>query len=534
MFSSVKLKLWRFYLRIKKRNIENFVIERIECQGLEKSTEQLIVLAGWYHFSKSKVAPSLAVIVDDGLYKPLSVNIRRYDVQRTYGSTQYPNGFSISFLVKASATEVVVVNELSDSELYSRKIADIPIKTVVDPIGKSEISWVAKIPMDVRTKLAEKHQNDGYLVGAYTSNQMIYDLLKYFCRPTQQKEGYNIISYVSGTFGVAEAGRAFIDYQIKKNIPIALFDYCASWHNSISRQEEEKYISLYFQSFIYDTNIFLIDIHEAQRIKEVVPELFENKRSVTSFWWEFETGFEKNIPVLNQFDEVFVFSEFILNILAKAKRRKFAITKIAYPFYENWSLESDKSVLAKQYNLEGEFLFFFNFDFSSSYARKNPLASLKAFYQEFQHQDNAMFVYKVSSADRHRDAYGEFLDSINQYNLQNKVLVIDDSLTKNEFMSLLNTMDCYVSLHRGEGLGLGILEALALEIPVIATNYGGNTEYMDHPLAHPVNYKLVPCVDDFHLYADVKKWADPNIDQASIIMREIYENVMEVKLTNQG
>jgi len=55
-------------------------------------------------------------------------------------------------------------------------------------------------------------------------------------------------------------------------------------------------------------------------------------------------------------------------------------------------------------------------------------------------------------------------------------------------MSLLNATNCYISLHRGEGLGLGILEALALRKPVIATNYGGNTEYMDNPLAYPVNY----------------------------------------------
>jgi glycosyltransferase involved in cell wall biosynthesis len=90
-------------------------------------------------------------------------------------------------------------------------------------------------------------------------------------------------------------------------------------------------------------------------------------------------------------------------------------------------------------------------------------------------------------------------------------------------MTLLNAMDCYISLHRGEGLGLGIVEALALNIPVIATNYGGNSEYMNNPLAMAVPYSMIPANDDYPPYKHVKSWADPDIGAAKKFMRTVYK-----------
>ena len=68
------------------------------------------------------------------------------------------------------------------------------------------------------------------------------------------------------------------------------------------------------------------------------------------------------------------------------------------------------------------------------------------------------------------------------------MLFINDHLSKNEFMTILNSCDCYISLHRGEGLGLGMMEAMSLGKPVIASRYGGNLDFMNDE-----NSLLVDC-----------------------------------------
>jgi len=82
-------------------------------------------------------------------------------------------------------------------------------------------------------------------------------------------------------------------------------------------------------------------------------------------------------------------------------------------------------------------------------------------------------------------------------------------------MSIMNACDCYISLHRGEGLGLGMLEAKSLGLPVIATGYGGNVDFMlNQPKCYLVDYKIVSAHDDYFPYRDVTKWAEPDYDDA--------------------
>jgi len=79
-----------------------------------------------------------------------------------------------------------------------------------------------------------------------------------------------------------------------------------------------------------------------------------------------------------------------------------------------------------------------------------------------------------------------------------------------------------VSLHRAEGLGLGMLEAMLLEKPVICTNYSGNLDYAKEDHACLVPYKLIPVLEDQYLFYKGQVWADPDIDQAAGSMKKLY------------
>jgi len=349
-------------------------------------------------------------------------------------------------------------------------------------------------------------------------------LIRCLSRPRKQIEGYNVFGYFSKYMGQAEVARAFTDSLIKGGEDIALFDFYSGTHNTITRKPDLKYRKNYFRSFKYRSNVFFIDLKVLKRLRNQIPKLFQNKHNIVAFWWEFESGFEDRIPVLNEFDEVFVFSDFIKDILNAIECKQFEITKIDYPFYRNWEIEEESSIVRSRYNLDEKFSFFFNFDFYSSYNRKNPEAILKALFEEFPDEENVVFVVKTSNNKGFEDKEKRFTSLVQDYGLGERVIIINNQLTRNAFMTLLNAMDCYISLHRGEGLGLGILEAFALNKPVIATNYGGNTGYMNNSLGYPIPFKLVPANDDYIVYNKVKEWAEPDNISARKKMREVYRN----------
>jgi glycosyltransferase involved in cell wall biosynthesis len=328
--------------------------------------------------------------------------------------------------------------------------------------------------------------------------------------------------------GQGEVARAFVDDLIEADEKFVLLDFYDNLHKLIPCQEENKYRKYYFKKFKYGTNIFFVALDLLKIVKNKISFVFKNKYNIVAFWWEFESGFEERIPILNGFDEVYVFSDFTRNILNSIENRNFKVTKIKYPFVKNWIIEEEPVAIKKRYDLEGKYCFFFNFDYLSGYNRKNPEAVISALAQEFPDEKKVVLVVKTNNSHRFEEKKTRFLSKVKILGLTERVIIIEDPLSRNGFMTLFNAMDCYISLHRGEGLGLGILEALSLNKPVIATNYGGNTEYMDNPLAFRVPYSLISAKDDYVPYVNVKQWAEPELKTAKKYMRAVFSTSMEL------
>ena len=84
--------------------------------------------------------------------------------------------------------------------------------------------------------------------------------------------------------------------------------------------------------------------------------------------------------------------------------------------------------------------------------------------------------------------------------------------------------DCFVSLHRSEGFGLPIAEAMALGKPVVATYWSGNVDFMDESCAGCVEFKIRKLGQDFGTYDAHQQWAEPNIESAARWMRKLYSD----------
>src|SRR4029077_21261732 len=92
---------------------------------------------------------------------------------------------------------------------------------------------------------------------------------------------------------------------------------------------------------------------------------------------------------------------------------------------------------------------------------------------------------------------------------------------------LFASADCYISLHRSEGLGLGMAHAMYLGKPVIATNYSGNLEFMNSDNSLLVDCTMTELNEDSGPYERGTRWAEPNVEHAANLLRWLYDHRAE-------
>src|SRR5205807_7460447 len=147
---------------------------------------------------------------------------------------------------------------------------------------------------------------------------------------------------------------------------------------------------------------------------------------------------------------------------------------------------------------ERQFLFLWMGDMYSELARKNPLGVINAFKQAFpEENERAGLVLKINNADSihaDREALASIKQEIAGYR---NIYLMDRNMTRSEVDALLAASDCFISLHRSEGFGLGPAEAMSLGKPAILTNWSGNTDYMTPDNSIGIDYQLIP-VDKQH------------------------------------
>ena len=167
------------------------------------------------------------------------------------------------------------------------------------------------------------------------------------------------------------------------------------------------------------------------------------------------------------------------------------------------------------------FLFLFVFDYMSTTQRKNPVGLVEAFRGAFTPQDGAHLLIKTINAPLRPLAEEELLWACHG---RDDIHVIDRSLTGPERDALMAACDCYVSLHRSEGFGLTMAEAMSIGKPVIATGYSGNVDFMTAENSYLVDYDIVRVGPDCEIYPADGEWAEPDLQQAARVMRSVYDD----------
>jgi len=171
---------------------------------------------------------------------------------------------------------------------------------------------------------------------------------------------------------------------------------------------------------------------------------------------------------------------------------------------------------------ENAFLFHFSFDFLSYPHRKNPWACIAAFQRAFPSRGEPVgLVVKTMRADQRSPAWRRLLKACGD---DPRIVLIDRTMARGEIIGLMGCTDAFVSLHRAEGFGRGLAEAMLLGRPVIATGWSGSADFVTAETGFPVDYRLTAVRAGQYPGGEGQRWAEPSVDHAAAQMRRIYED----------
>jgi len=246
--------------------------------------------------------------------------------------------------------------------------------------------------------------------------------------------------------------------------------------------------------------------------------------AIGAWYWEFETLSPELIEHVGRVDEIWAPTTFVERSLGQYTSKPISIVPTIVPVFE---ASAERTQMRQRWGLDAdEVVFLFTFDFNSSIVRKNPLGVVDAYRRAFgSHGSGARLVIKAINLVNSALFESDLRDAVESVG----GVLIDERLSQQELGDLFHCADVYVSLHRSEGFGLGMAEAMAIGKAVIGTAYSGNVDFMNGANSCRVGYRLRSITPDDHRYSQAVGTvyrpgflcAEPDVDQAARWMRAL-------------
>lgn len=336
-----------------------------------------------------------------------------------------------------------------------------------------------------------------------------------------QAFGVNLYGYAYGELGIGEDIRQMAVALQSQGIPVCILNFQPG--SNIS-QADRSADSLIVTEPRYGINIFcMTGIETTRYVCEKGLSALEGRYNIGLWPWELPDWPESCRHAYACVDEIWGISEYT------AHAHRHAAPRPVMPM----SLPVELGAVGEQtrgdFGLpENPFLFYFAFDINSNAARKNPEGLIEAFQKAFptENQDQVGLVLKIS----HPETSCKLWSKIRKIAKRDKrIRIVEKTLRRPELLALFKACDCLVSLHRAEGFGRCIAEALLLDKQVIATGFSGNLDFCHEPRVALVRHSMRALTAKDYMWGEGQSWAEPDLDHAAELMRSIWKNPRETR-----
>lgn len=326
-------------------------------------------------------------------------------------------------------------------------------------------------------------------------------------------EGVNLIGLAFGELGIGEDVRMAAESCLAAGIPFKILDV----HRGDGPRQADRSMAAHVVADVgelpYRINLFCLTGFETVRVyAEWGEALFAGRYNIGWWPWELPVWPSRWARAFDVIDEVWAATRFTETMFKAATRRPVVHMPMAV------SVDRMRKVPRKALGLPSRrFLFLFIFDFNSYLARKNPMAVIDAFQLAFPADEGAKvgLVFKTMNSKAGHPAWQAFVE---RCSADERIVLIQQTLAREDVLGLIDACDAYVSLHRSEGMGRTLAEAMLLGKPVIATDFSGNTDFLTANAGYPVKWsrKTVDVGDyPFITASDAAYWADADVAHAA-------------------
>lgn len=334
--------------------------------------------------------------------------------------------------------------------------------------------------------------------------------------------GINVAGHINGDFGLAEGVRSTLKAMESTDIPFVMNDLPII----TSPRSNTTYTNFspdnpYPVNLVHTNPNWVYQGYYGRVFPLFGPEYFPHRYNIGFWFWELPQFPKEWEFAFDLFDEIWAASKYTAESIAAVS----PVPVIKIPLTVD--LPQPK-LTRKDLNLpENKFIFLFVFDFGSSFHRKNAMGTIKAFQNAFDKSSEDVLLIIKFTGSEHFSKQREELDALLEG--WSSIKIIDRHLPREEVLALLNNCDCYISLHRAEGFGLTMAEAMFYGKPVIATGYSSNVDFMNVGNSFLIRYELVTTTEDYGFYPKGSVWADPDVEEATYWMKYVYDNYEEAK-----
>jgi hypothetical protein len=325
--------------------------------------------------------------------------------------------------------------------------------------------------------------------------------------------GVNLIGFARGELGIGEDIRQVALALEGEGIPVCIVDFAPGKNISQADNGAERLMST---QPLYGINLFcLTGIETTRYVCERGLSTLEGRYNIGLWPWELPDWPENCRHAYACVDEIWGISKYTANA------HRFAAPRPVIPMGLPVELGPVGTQTRKDFGLpEDAYLYCVAFDINSSATRKNPEGLITAFQKAFPtgSGEKVGLVLKVSHPETGCDLWKRIRRAAKR---DQRIRLVERTMRRPELLALFNACDCFVSLHRAEGFGRCLAEALLLGKQVVTTSFSGNTDFCREPRVALARHRLIPLKPGDYMWGEGQAWAEPDLDHAAELMRSV-------------